>query len=47
VQPIRNKVEFIQAGKTLADVVGLEYLKANPENYQKKYRDQITILEGL
>ena len=42
----RDKVEFIQAVKTLADVVGLEIPKGDlsPENY-KKYKDQATILE--
>jgi DNA primase catalytic core len=42
----RDRVEFIQAVKTLADVVGLEIPKGDlsPENYQK-YKDQTTILE--
>jgi hypothetical protein len=42
----RDKVEFIQAVKTLADVVGLEIPRGDlsPENYQK-YKDQATVLE--
>ena len=43
----RDKVEFIQAVKTLADVVGLQLPKDenfNPENYQR-YKDQATLLE--
>jgi DNA primase catalytic core len=43
----RDKVEFIQAVKTLADVVGLHLPKDekfNQENYQR-YKDQATLLE--
>jgi len=42
----RDKVEFIQAVKTLADVVGLQLPKGdlNQESYQK-YKDQATLLE--
>jgi len=42
----RDRVEFIQAVKTLADVVGLQLPKGdfNQESYQK-YRDQATLLE--
>jgi len=42
----RDNVEFIEAVKTLADVVGLEIPKGelSSENYQK-YKDQATILE--
>ena len=43
----RDKVEFIQAVKTLADVVGLPLPKDekfNQDTYQK-YRDQATLLE--
>jgi DNA primase catalytic core len=42
----RDKVEFIQAVKTLADVVGLQLPKGefNPETYQR-YKDQATLLE--
>ena len=42
----RDRVEFIQAVKTLADVVGLQLPNGNlsPEDYQR-YKDQATILE--
>ena len=42
----RDGVEFIQAAKTLADVVGLQLPKGefNQESYQK-YKDQATLLE--
>jgi DNA primase catalytic core len=42
----RDRVEFIQAVKTLADVVGLQLPKGdlNQESYQK-YKDQATLLE--
>ena len=43
----RDKVEFIQAVNTLADVVGLQLPKDenfNQESYQR-YRDQATLLE--
>lgn len=42
----RDKVEFIQAVKTLADVVGLQLPKGefNQESYQR-YKDQATLLE--
>ena len=42
----RDKVEFIQAVKTLADVVGLQLPKGefNQENYQR-YKVQATLLE--
>ena len=42
----RDGVEFIQAVKTLAEVVGLKLPQAdfNQENYQK-YKDQATLLE--
>lgn len=42
----RDRVEFIQAVKTLADVVGLQLPKGefNQENYQR-YKDQATLLE--
>jgi len=42
----RDRVEFIQAVKTLADVVGLQLPKGefNQENYQS-YKDQATLLE--
>jgi len=43
----RDKVEFIQAVKTLAEVVGLQLPKDekfNQESYQK-YKDQATLLE--
>ena len=42
----RDNIEFIEAVKTLADVVGLEIPKGelSSENYQK-YKDQATILE--
>lgn len=42
----RDGVEFIQAVKTLADVVGLQLPKGefNQESYQK-YKDQATLLE--
>lgn len=42
----RDNVEFIQAVKTLANVVGLQIPKGefNQESYQK-YRDQVTLLE--
>jgi DNA primase catalytic core len=42
----RDRVEFIQAVKTLADVVGLQLPKGdfNEENYQR-YKDQATLLE--
>jgi len=42
----RERVEFIQAVKTLADVVGLQLPKGefNQENYQR-YKDQDTLLE--
>lgn len=42
----RDGVEFIQAVKTLADVVGLQLPKGefNQENYQR-YKDQATLLE--
>ena len=42
----RDGVEFIQAVKTLADVVGLQLPKGefNQESYQR-YRDQATLLE--
>ena len=42
----RDKVEFIQAVKTLADVVGLQLPNGefNQESYQK-YKDQATLLE--
>jgi DNA primase catalytic core len=42
----RDSIEFIEAVKTLADVVGLEIPKGelSSENYQK-YKDQATILE--
>jgi DNA primase catalytic core len=43
----RDRVDFIQAVKTLAEVVGLQLPKDekfNPETYQK-YRDQATLLE--
>jgi DNA primase catalytic core len=43
----RDRVEFIQAVKTLADVVGLQVRKDedfNQDNYQR-YKDQTTILE--
>jgi len=42
----RDKVEFIQAVKTLADVVGLQIPKGDfdQESYQR-YKDQATILE--
>jgi DNA primase catalytic core len=42
----RDRVEFIQAVKTLADVVGLQLPKGefNQESYQR-YKDQATLLE--
>ena len=42
----RDRVEFIQAVKTLADVVGLQLPKGefNQEGYQR-YKDQATLLE--
>lgn len=42
----RDKVEFIQAVKTLADIVGLQLPKGefNQERYQR-YKDQATLLE--
>ncbi len=42
----RDRVEFIQAVKTLADAVGLQLPKGefNQESYQK-YKDQATLLE--
>ncbi len=42
----RDKVDFIQAVKTLADVVGLQLPKSefNQESYQR-YKDQATLLE--
>lgn len=42
----RDRVEFIQAVETLADVVGLQLPKGefNQESYQK-YKDQATLLE--
>ena len=42
----RDGVEFIQAAKTLADVVGLQLPKGeiNQESYQR-YKDQATLLE--
>ena len=42
----RDRVEFIQAVKTLADVVGLQIPKGefNQESYQR-YKDQATLLE--
>ena len=42
----RDRVEFIQAVKTLADVVGLQLPKGefNQDSYQK-YKDQSTLLE--
>jgi DNA primase catalytic core len=42
----RDRVEFIQAVKTLADVVGLQLPKGefNQDSYQK-YKDQATLLE--
>ena len=42
----RDGVEFIQAVKTLADVVGLQLPKGefNQESYQR-YKDQATLLE--
>jgi DNA primase len=42
----RDRVEFIQAVKSLADVVGLQLPKGefNQENYQR-YKDQATLLE--
>lgn len=42
----RDRVEFIQAVNTLADVVGLQLPKGefNQENYQR-YKDQATLLE--
>ena len=42
----RDRVEFIQAVKTLADIVGLQLPKGdfNTENYQR-YKDQTTLLE--
>lgn len=42
----RDRVEFIQAVKTLADIVGLQLPKGefNQESYQR-YKDQATLLE--
>ncbi len=42
----RDRVEFIQAVKTLADVIGLQLPKGefNQESYQR-YKDQATLLE--
>jgi DNA primase catalytic core len=43
----RDRVEFIQAVKTLADIIGLQLPKDenfNQENYQR-YKDQATLLE--
>jgi DNA primase catalytic core len=43
----RDRVEFIQAVKTLADVVGLQLPKGDftPDSYQR-YKDQATLLEA-
>jgi DNA primase catalytic core len=43
----RDRIEFIQAVKTLADVIGLQLPKDENFNYQsyQNYRDQITLLE--